>query len=91
MSFKDQLYKIRENWLLLLVVIIAVFAFNFGSPLQSLAQSSGGYFASKMAVAESASYDSGYGIIPPMPQGDFAPEVSERKITKTASMTNEVR
>src|SRR3989344_2468845 len=26
-----------------------------------------------------------------MPQGDFAPEVSERKITKTASMTNEVR
>ncbi len=91
MSFKNQLYKIKENWLLVLVIAVAFLALNSGSPLQGLAQSSGGYFASKMAVAESASYDRGYGIIPPMPQGDFAPEVSERKITKTASMTNEVK
>lgn len=91
MPLKDQLYKIKENWLLLLIVVIAVFAFNSGSSLQGLAQSSGGYFANKMAVSESAAYDRGYGIIPPMPQGDFAPDVQERKITKTASMTNEVR
>jgi len=91
MAFKDQLYKIKENWLLILVIAIAFLALNSGSPLQSLTQSSGGYFAGKMAVAESASYDRGYGITPPMPQQDFAPEVSERKITKTSSMANEVK
>ena len=91
MSFKDQLYKIKENWLLILVIAIVFLTLNSGSPLQSITQSSGGYFASKMAVSESAAYDRSYGIIPPMPQEDFAPEVSERKITKTASMTNEVR
>lgn len=91
MSLKEQLHKIKENWLLLSVVVIAVFAFNFGPPLQSLTQPSGGYFGGKMAAAESASYDRSYGIIPPMPQGDFAPDVKDRKITKTASMTNEVK
>src|SRR3989338_1983471 len=91
MAFKDQLYKIKENWLLILVIAIAFLALNSGSPLQSLTQSSGGYFAGKMAVAESASYDRSYGIVPPMSQQDFAPEVSERKITKTSSMANEVK
>ncbi|MEK6828475.1 MAG: hypothetical protein AABX78_03930, partial [Nanoarchaeota archaeon] len=41
-----------------------------------------------MAVSESAPYRGGYDIVP-SPQ-DFAPDVKDRKITKTSSMTIEV-
>ena len=43
----------------------------------------------KMA-AQDAAYSRGYGIIPSPTYGDFAPDVTDRKITKSSSMTAEV-
>ena len=89
MAIKDQLLKIKENWLLVAAVLIILFISTFG----------GGTFAAKSVggFREVAVYDSmrapealsiGYDRIPP--SGDFAPEVEERKITKTASLSTEV-
>ncbi|PIN78434.1 hypothetical protein COV16_05950 [Candidatus Woesearchaeota archaeon CG10_big_fil_rev_8_21_14_0_10_34_8] len=88
MAIKKQLNKIKENWLIvvLLVVLLVVF-----SPGLSLIQNSAGslyktnvaYMADyeEMAYARDSSY---YG------SDDFAPEVETRIITKTARLSTEV-
>lgn len=79
MTIKDQLLKLKENWLIvLLIVVIALFSV------------SGGILPRPMAAVSKASYDmslreSGYGSVMPVEAG-FAPGVVERKITKTASL-----
>ena len=91
MTIKDQLNKVKENWLILAVVVV-LFLFMSGGNLFSIKSLGGGMDS---VMKESAMYapsvDLAYsrgGIYPV--NGDFAPETEERKITKTASMTNEV-
>jgi len=89
MTMKEQFSKIKENWLLVgIVLILFVFMFGgnfmgnmFGSATKQLAMSD-------YAMEESIAYKGG-GYIPSS-GGDFAPDVEERKITKTASMSTEV-
>ncbi|MBI4979922.1 DUF4349 domain-containing protein [Candidatus Woesearchaeota archaeon] len=89
MSFKEQLIKLKENWLLA-VLVIAVLLFasfvgnnSFGS-IGALEKNYGGMYAETSMAVPSAKM--GYG-------GDnsFAPEVQERKITKNTWMSSEVR
>ena len=89
MTIKSQLSKIKDNWLLI-VIVLAVLAFlNFGN-LGSLGVSSlaGGIGFEKRA-AQDASYSGSYGIIPQPSYGDFAPDVTDRKITKSSSINIE--
>ncbi|MBT4273193.1 DUF4349 domain-containing protein [archaeon] len=94
MAIKDQLNKLKENWLLILLVFV-VFVFmsgglNMFSGSMNYAMDSyksGGY-------AESMVADMGYqrgGYYPnPGYNEDFAPEVEERVVTKTSSMSTEI-
>jgi len=85
MALKDQLVKIKENWLLVVLVLAVLVFLNVGNvPL--LAKN----IALENMAATGASYSKGsYGIMPPA-YGDFAPGVEERKITKSSSMSIEV-
>ncbi len=85
MSLKNQLNVVKENWLiavfLLVLVLLPLFSGFSGTTVLTQGLSKA-YPAAEMGVAESAAYfrDSG-----------FAPEVAERKITKTATLSNEVK
>ena len=91
MTISEQLGKIRENWLIAAVIIITILATNFGSQLTG---GIGGAYTSTSQVAygEYATTKTGLtGAYYPSPiQGDFAPDATERKLTKTASITSEV-
>lgn len=79
---KQQLLKLKENWLLLLVIIIILAVFNFNSS---------SVFTSKMASQESfIASDYGRGIVPYY-QNDFAPEVEERKLTKDVNLNLNIK
>ncbi|MEK6968875.1 MAG: DUF4349 domain-containing protein [Nanoarchaeota archaeon] len=85
MTLKNQLSVVKENWLiaLLLLVLVLLPLFSGFSGTTSFSQGlSKAYPAADMAMAESTSYYRNEG---------FAPEVAERKITKTATFSNEVK
>ena len=88
MAIKEQLTKLKENWLLIaLVLVLLIFVSGGGNVIQG----SLGGFSSKMAYSdnmmlESASYRGGY----VGSSGDFAPEVEERQVIKTTSMSSEI-
>lgn len=90
MTIKEQVQRIKENWLIVLLLAIVLVLF-MGLPAvetiqQGMFQTSGGDYA------ESAiSSKMGFGMPGPIYSDSFAPEVADRKITKTTSMTNEVK
>ncbi len=90
MSLSEQFRKLKENWLLV-VILLAVLFFTSCNPLMSLTQMGSSFANSalgqKMGYPEVA-YDSAGRMM--APNGDFAPGVDKRVITKTASMTTEV-
>ncbi|MDP3640368.1 MAG: DUF4349 domain-containing protein [Nanoarchaeota archaeon] len=86
MSFKNQFQKLKENWLLILLVLLVVF---FVPALSGLQQglSSVGSFERSFGEAQIAGTKMGSPIYD---GGGFAPEATDRKITKTASLSTEV-
>ncbi len=84
MSFKDQLSKIKDNWLLIVIIVVLVAIFAGGSSVVTNL----GQATYKMAAdsVESAAYR---GAVYYGDEG-FAPDVEERVITKTASISSEV-
>lgn len=94
MGIKEQLIKLKDNWLLIAIVVV-VFIFvsgmfsgsgltrGLGGYSQELAPAGGEAF-SKMA------YDSSYAEEYPSPDEGFAPEETVRKVVKTSSMSTEV-
>lgn len=88
MTVKDQLSKLKDNWLLVVIVLIALVFMNFGSI--GIGSFSSVRDMSFQKGAQEAAYSRG-GYYPPTPSyGDFAPEVTERKITKSASLSTEI-
>jgi hypothetical protein len=98
MGVKDQFNSIKNNWLIVLIVLIIVLVFMMNSC------TSGSLLRSSMDI-DTASYGGQYesagnylskstgGMYTPSPYNpspDFAPQVKERKITKTTSITNKV-
>ncbi|MBU0471421.1 MAG: DUF4349 domain-containing protein [Nanoarchaeota archaeon] len=92
MALKDQFFKLKDNWLVILLVVVVLGASSlFGGGSGGLMKSANYALSNydSMAVSESAYYDGGRSYMP-SPQQDFAPDVEERKITKTASLSTEV-
>ncbi len=90
MSIKQQFKKIKENWLLLVIILAVMGFFMFSSSFGSMYGSVSDMGMSKSyAMAESTSYRGG--VYMPVPEQDFAPDVEERVITKTASLSTEVK
>lgn len=92
MAFKDQINKLKDNWLLiaLLIVVMAVMSggLNLFSASLNYKMMDGGGYAETAAMAYDSvgvarSYYPGY-------NDDFAPEVEERVITKTSSLSTEI-
>ena len=92
MSLKRQLQTLKENWLIVVALVVLVLFMNMGG-ISSISQSfnavsrdmmGGGYAESSMGVSRSMS------PVPPYGYDSFAPQVEERKITKSANMQQEV-
>ncbi|MFH1667519.1 MAG: DUF4349 domain-containing protein [Candidatus Komeilibacteria bacterium] len=92
MSIKDQLLKIKDNWLLVLVLLVVIaLLLGGGSFTTKLTNSS--FIYDRMATDESmvlATGKGGGGMMMPSYEQGFAPEVEDRKIVKTASLSTEV-
>jgi hypothetical protein len=86
MTLQQQWQTIKENWILIVLVLVLVLFMSFGG-MQSMDSLSSGSSKNMYAydMQESARSPSYYGN-----DGDFAPEIEERKLTKTASMTSKI-
>ena len=94
MGVKEQLIKLKENWLLLVLIVLVIGFLNFGSSISfNKGLSSVDYLESRsMSPMVGTSYylkDSSGAMPMPIAQQDFAPEVKERKITKSSSISIE--
>lgn len=92
MGVKEQLRKIKDNWLILALVLALVLVFSFSGNISRMSSNSfGGYMMGNQeyGAADYDGYSSQKSYIPNTGQG-FAPEVENRKIIKTAYMSNEV-
>lgn len=84
MTFKQQWNTIKQNWLIALVLLVMVLVPLFSGTTSSGIMKAGGFGVEEMALAMDSRSISYY------PSGDFAPEVVERKITKSASLSSEI-
>lgn len=85
MTLKEQFTKLKENWLIA-VLVVGVLLITLFSGTNNLNRGFGG-------VAESIMYDESISLAKTgyMPYSeDFAPEVVERKLTKITSLSNDV-
>ena len=88
MGVKEQLLRLKENWLIAILILFLLFAVSGGSGiitplLNNAAYSVVGGIASESAIYQEKAY------YPYQPE-DFAPGVEERKITKTATISTEI-
>lgn len=87
MSVKDQFNKMKENWLMVVLALVVVLFLSGGNGIVSDSigniQSFGKSFDGGVAEIGIASYYPGVG-------GGFAPEIEERKIVKSSSLSTEI-
>lgn len=79
MGIRDQLYKLKENWLIVVLFLILIIVM-FGSTFL------GGIRGISKGVMEEAAVERAY-----YPPPGFAPEVEERVIIKDSSLSTEVK
>lgn len=89
MGVKEQLLKLKENWLIVVLLLVLFFVLSGGSDLITLSFGNAEYSVMGSAVPEAATYQgkSYY----PYPSEDFAPGVEERKITTTGTLSTEIK
>jgi len=92
MTIKEQFQKLKENWLIVLLLAVVLVLFMGLPAVETLQQGvfqTGGVYGRD--YAESAVGKMGIGMPSPIYYDNgFAPEESDRKITKTASLSTEV-
>jgi hypothetical protein len=94
MTIKEQLNKLKDNWLIVLLVVVLLGISIFNTPITNFAgmmspsYGGGGYAESAIGMDKSAIRSD---IYYPYPTQDFAPEEQDRLITRTASMSTEVK
>ncbi len=92
MAIGNQLKRIKDNWLLvLLVIVLALGVVASGSMVSLIGGATYKTAQGMTAMPEAAMNSMAYrGGVYPQPTEDFAPETEERKITKTAQLSSEV-
>ncbi len=85
MTLKEQFNKLKENWLIAIVLLGLVFA---ASIVPNLTGSRGGYYGGITESAMFASKSVSSGMV--LDESGFAPGVSERKLTKSAWLSSEI-
>ncbi|MFH0701622.1 MAG: DUF4349 domain-containing protein [Candidatus Woesearchaeota archaeon] len=88
MTFKEQWLKIKDNWLMIVLVLLILGAFLVVSNTNSSSNGYGGTAMNKALSSYAESSDAGYSM--PAPSESFAPGVTERKLTKSANLNSEV-
>ncbi len=85
---KDQLIKIKDNWLLIAAVLL-LFIFLYSGGVRNISYSMDSV---SQKMGSGAMYESAdYNLAPSYASnGDFAPDVEERKITRSVSLSSEV-
>lgn len=86
MAFKKQLDTLKSNWLFLVILVVIIVAVSaIGNVFTD-----GGYYGGfeSLSAPEAVSYDMERGAY--YGNSDFAPEVEERVIVKTASLSTKV-
>ncbi len=92
MTIKEQFQKMKENWLIALLLLIVFLLFTSLPAIETLQQNvfQAGFSQRSYEIA-AADSKMGIGMPSPMYSDGFAPETAERKITKTASLSTEVK
>ena len=89
MGVKEQLLRLKENWLIAILLLLLFFALSGGNNLISGLFGNAAYSMTKGVASESAIYQEK--AYYPYPSQDFAPGVEERKITKSATLSTEIK
>ncbi len=85
MTLKEQFKKLKENWLIGVVLLILIFAVSI---VPNLTGSTGNYYGGMAESAMFASKSISSGMV--LDESGFAPGVSERKLTKSAWLSSEI-
>lgn len=88
MGVKEQLLRLKENWLIAVLLLALFFTLSGGSDLITPSFDNAGYSMTRGVASESAIYQ-GKSYYPYQPE-NFAPGVEERKITTTATLSTEI-
>ncbi len=93
MTAKEQWKKITDNWLIILIVLVILLIFSMPNLLSNVSNSAqysnsmSGRYSANDGVSSSLSKNMYY----PSPSvSDFAPEIADRKITKTVNLGLEI-
>jgi len=93
MTIKNQLKKLKENWLLILILVLVVTFLGVSNSITDVFNSAnGGIYAKSFGgyAPETMMADSAILRAPEYYDQGFAPEVQDRQITTTASLTTEI-
>ncbi len=91
MTLKDQWKKIKDNWLIVGILAVLLAVMLFSSSITESSQTYNYKSAGAMYDMAESSSDGDYAYRGVMPgSSGFAPEVEERKIMKSSSLTTEV-
>lgn len=100
MTIKEQFVKLKENWILILLLVIVIVFLGagniFSGAVNSMSENvysssyGGMYKGSVGGVSETAMADSALMRAPNYYDQGFAPEVQARMITKTSSLNTEI-
>ncbi|MFH0977791.1 MAG: DUF4349 domain-containing protein [Candidatus Woesearchaeota archaeon] len=89
MGFKQQLSKITDNWLIIVILLLVLMVMSglggISSNLGALTKTAG-YSQVSDQMAAGGGYSAMRESYYPTPSSDFAPGVTERKLIKTSSM-----
>ena len=88
MGVKEQLLRLKENWLIAILLLLLFFALSGGNNLISGLFGNAAYMAQGIASESAIHQEKAYY---PYPSQDFAPGVEERKITKSATLSTEIK
>jgi hypothetical protein len=91
-GFKEQLIKLRDNWLLILIALIVVFLLMGGTNISRSTYSSEKLYPNQYALdSASGGYASDSMRYAPTTNSNFAPEETNRMIVKNANLGIQVK
>ncbi len=88
MGVKEQLLKLKENWLIAILILFLLFALSGGTDFVSESFDNAAYSMTRGLASDAAVYQEK--AYYPYPSEDFAPGVEERKITTTGTLSTEI-